>query len=168
MPLDDVLRAFLRTNVDYYRPVFVRMAREGAMFHANFAALLLTPVWLAYRRFYVALGLLYGVPAAAVVTNSLFTLLASPWPVPQLVLLGPFLASVVFGSFGNFLLYRRFRRLVGDRSLSADQILARVDGRGGGSPVVRAVATAAVVILFVAYPLAVVVSAIANPPGSLD
>ncbi|WP_126539633.1 DUF2628 domain-containing protein [Oharaeibacter diazotrophicus] len=168
MPLDDVLRAFLRTNVDYYRPVFVRMAREGAMFHANFAALLLTPIWLAYRGFYVALGVLYAVPAAAAVLNTLFYLLVSPWPIPQLVLLGPFLASVGFGSFGNYLLYRRFRRLIGDRSVPSDQILTRVDGRGLGPPVARAVATTAVLILFVAYPLAVVVSALANPPGSLD
>lgn len=168
LPLDDVMQAFLRRNVAYYRPIFVRMEREGVKFHANFVALFFAPVWLAYRRFYLALVVLYAVPAAAVVTKSLMWLLASPWPLPQLVLLGPFLASVTFCAFGNFFLYRRFRRLTADQSISGDQILARVEGRGGGSTVMLGAAIAASVILFAAYPLSVIGSILVNPPGSLD
>lgn len=135
VPLDDVLQAFLRRNVDYYRPIFFRMAREGAVFHVNYVALFFTPVWLAYRRFYTALAVLYAVPVAAFLPKSPFLWLVadpfSPSLLMRLLLVGPFIASVIFSSFGNFFLYHRFRRLVIDPSIPAERIVARVRNRGG-------------------------------------
>ncbi|MCR6501530.1 DUF2628 domain-containing protein [Shinella sp. CPCC 101442] len=167
--LDDVLTSFLQRNVDYYAPVFTDMERNGIKFHANLAALLLTPFWLMYRRFYVSLLVFYSAPILAVLTGSLFTLIiTAPWPIPQLILLGPFSASVLFCSFGNYFLYRRFRRLISDVSIPPEKMLQIINKKGGGSKIVLAVAIVTFGMLFLALPLLIIISAILNPPGSLN
>lgn len=155
LPLDNVMEAYLRRNVAYYQPIFLRMERDGNLFHANWVALFFTPVWLIYRRFYFAL-LLYTVPVAAILTKSLFFLLSFGGPIPALVLLGPLSASVSFCSFGNYLLYRRFRRLVTDANVPTDQLISAVRNRGGGSILMLILGVAASLLFLVGYPLVII------------
>ena len=138
VPKDDVisgvsaedLAAVVDQNTTYYLPRFSKMEREGRALSFNWAAFLLTPYWLMFRKNYLfgTLTLLFslintaissyvqivklgwlGLGSAADMYNQLNEILNSGSPLAKYLYLMAgmslvsFLISLAFGLFGNYL-----------------------------------------------------------------
>lgn len=163
------LAAAVGSRTDYYMPRFRRMEEGGVRFSWNWAAALLTPYWLFYRKQYLAgtLVLLLSIALAAV-TTVIFTVVLGPvlgedpyseaaaaalaagladgtlrGPVNAVFLINgvQLLLRLFFGAFGNQLYYQTcLRRVTRFRQRRPDGYPAEITALGGTSVLLGMVA----------------------------
>jgi len=113
---DEEIRAFVGENHDYYRGKWARANRTGGFYAGfNVAALIVSTLWLLFRKMYLAFAVLFlaqvAVMFVAAVAGSLLGGDASQVMIG--VFAGLAVTKVTIGFLGNGLYLRRARRAVG-------------------------------------------------------
>lgn len=139
MPDDAKIESFVVRNADYYRKKWQMFHdRPGSVVSFNLAACLGQVVWLAYRRLY---GLLFWVAVVTVADVSLVLYLEESQLVPAEWMAAwnwffAFAYLAVFGFFGNYWYWRKFRtieRQAASGQRDRDAQLQVLRSRGGTS-----------------------------------
>ena len=132
------LRIFTGRNTGYYLPRFLKFKNEGSSVSWNWAAFLLTPYWLWYRKQYLAGSLVLFFELLYAAVNAFFTyvyvgisnistldgLLNAAQNIPQnettmrwvmiiyLLMFIKLLISLTFGMLGNWIYYHTAKRRI--------------------------------------------------------
>jgi len=137
------LRAYIGPRAGYYLRVWrYPLESPGAWARFNWAAMLLCPLWLPYRRMYVEAcliwALFFGLTGASDVYFQVMRLERQSSPWYRLVFFASFVGlPLVCGVFGNGHYLGRARRAIAVTrafGLSGDRVSARLTHLGGTDP----------------------------------
>ncbi|MBS4025970.1 MAG: DUF2628 domain-containing protein [Clostridia bacterium] len=136
------LRLFVGNNAEYYLQRWDTMIRTGSLVSWNWAAFLLSPAWLFYRKMYLS-GIIYLVA----------TVLLKSYIIPIVII------SIGIGTAGNFIYMKHARgRILAIKSVfhvpdNQKKIIAKNGGISWGSVMVLLIIFAMVITFRVARDL---------------
>jgi hypothetical protein len=147
---EQLLRAFVGSKAIYYLEKWAPLLADSGRGGFNWAAFLLSGLWLPYRKMYAVTMIFYGIILLESVLEELIFVHVLRQPEPPAAL-GRFVglaASLICGTFGNGWYFFHARRVISDvcaGGLHDYAILDTISRRGGTS----LIASAGCFILFV-------------------
>ena len=110
LPDEDLLRAFVGDNADYYVQRWRQLAATGRMSTGfNVAAFFTSGCWLLYRKMYLAATILFGIILLETIVEEVIPrkVPGAVQPPPQVSLLVALTVAVVVGWYGTYWYHRR-------------------------------------------------------------